>query len=185
MDEIDQAFKHYPRKLFLPQAALAHASEDAPISIGFGQTNSQPSTVKRMLQWLRVEPGQKVLDVGSGSGWTTALLAHLVGKDGMVFAVEKISELLDFGRQNCRQAGVDNAQFYQAGDQLGLPEQAPFDRILVNAAATMLPKELIEQLHDQGRMVAPVLNSVFIVDKTSDGVTYNEHPGYMFVPLVQ
>jgi len=162
------------------------AGSDRPLPIGHGQTNSQPSTVRQMLRWLDAQPNQRVLDVGSGSGWTTALLAHLVGPDGRVYAVERIPELLRFGRGNCRAAGITNASFYKAGQKFGLSKQAPFDRILVSASADILPPELIEQLAPGGVLVIPVRYDIIVVKKGDDSkVTQQRHPGFAFVPLVQ
>jgi len=156
-----------------------------PLPIGFGQTNSQPSTVRLMLEWLDVHPGQKVLDVGSGSGWTTALLAYMTGKEGQVFAVERIPELVSFGRSNCERLGLKNIEFHPAGDAYGYPAAAPYDRILVSAAAKDVPSELVDQLADDGRMVIPVHDSVIIISKDKQGqLEQKAHPGFIFVPLI-
>lgn len=185
MASIDEAFSKVERKEFLPEDLQAQAGFDAPVPIGFGQTNSQPTTVKRMLEWLDPQEGDKVLDVGSGSGWTTALLAYLVGPKGKVYAVEKIPELVEFGRGNCRRTGVKNARFYTAGRVFGLPKFAPYDRILVSASAGKMPEELIEQLEVGGVMVIPILNSIFVLAKTGpDTFETVEKPGFVFVPLV-
>ncbi len=185
MPDIDEAFRAHQRKEFLPPEQRSLAGLDAPLPVGFNQTNSQPSTVRRMLDWLGVQPGQKVLDVGSGSGWTTALLAHLVGEAGMVYAVEKVPELVVFGRENCRKQGVENVSFHAAGDEPGLPEHAPYDRILVSAAAPQLPEGLLTQLVKDGRLVIPVKDSIYVLDKHKDGShSIREYPGYAFVPLV-
>src|SRR4051812_9944700 len=93
-DQLDAAFAAAPREAFLPASHHRFAGVDEPLPIGHGQTNSQPSTVRRMLSLLDVEPGQRVLDVGSGSGWTTALLAHLVGPGGSVVGVERYADLV-------------------------------------------------------------------------------------------
>lgn len=182
---INKAFDVIKREDFLPEDLQDRAYVDAPLPIGFGQTNSQPSTVKMMLEWLDPQPGDKILDVGSGSGWTSALLSYLVGPKGQIYAVEKIPELVEFGRDNCQRAGVKNANFYEAGSQFGLPKFAPYDRILVSASADKLPEGLIGQLKVGGIMVAPVLNSIVIVHKT-DTKNYEtvEKFGFSFVPLV-
>lgn len=185
MDRINQAFEEYPREDFLPEDKKSAANCDAPIPIGYNQTNSQPTTVTRMLIWLDVQPGQKILDVGSGSGWTTALLSYLVGNQGEVYAVEKVPELVEFGRENCEKQQIENASFHQAGDVFGLPSHAPYDRILVSAAASDLPDELVRQLTLGGRMVIPVQNSILAVDKSPEGtITVVEYAGYAFVPLI-
>ncbi len=122
MSKIDEAFQAIDRINFLRDATKGKAEIDAPVSIGYGQTNSQPTTVRLMLEWLDPQDGEKILDVGSGSGWTTALLAKLVGSAGKVYAVEKMPELVTFGAENCKRAGIYNVRFFEAGDTFGLPE---------------------------------------------------------------
>lgn len=182
---IEKAFAAAPRRNFLPEDIQDRSGIDAPLPIGFGQTNSQPTTVALMLQWLDVQPGDKVLDVGSGSGWTSALLSQLTGKGGSVDAVEIIPELVEFGRRSCQNLGIKNVRFHQAGKRYGWPEGAPYDRILVSAAGDRVPEELLEQLKLGGRLVVPVRSSVFIIDKNENGnIEKQEQPGFIFVPLV-
>ena len=185
MDRVRAAMQAINRADFLPRLRRDDARLDQPIPIGYGQTNSQPFTVYQMLHWLDVRPGMSVLDVGSGSGWTAALLCKIVGKKGFVYAVERIPELLTFGSFNCAKYSMENVEFYQAGDTLGLPLHAPYDRILVSAAADSLPGPLINQLAVGGRMVVPVGHTVLEVDKMSED-TYEtiEHHGFIFVPLI-
>lgn len=185
MTTVDEAFRRIKRTDFVPADLRQYADIDAPLSIGYGQTISQPSTVRFMLNLLRVEQGHKVLDIGSGSGWTTALLSYLVGPEGMVYAVERIPDLLEFGQQNCRRVGVKNAKFFTADKQYGLPKHAPFDRILVSAAAQKLPDELLAQLKVSGKIVIPVNNDILEVDLLEAGRTsINKYHGFIFVPLV-
>jgi protein-L-isoaspartate(D-aspartate) O-methyltransferase len=184
MTTIDEAFRIIKRVNFLPGRVSEYAAQDTPLRIGFGQTNSQPSTVKQMLEWLDVQPGQKVLDVGSGSGWTSALLATLVGESGNVYAVERIPELLAFGRDNCQRVGIKNVEFYAPEDSYGLPSQAPYDRILVSAAADTMPQSLLDQLALNGKAIIPVKDDILEIIKRPDStVEVVEHPGYLFVPL--
>lgn len=155
------------------------------VPIGYGQTISQPTTVEMMLAWLDAQPGDKVLDVGSGSGWTTALLSDIVGPKGKVYAVELVPELVDFGRNNAQRAAVSNAKFFQAGDSYGLPKHGPFNKILVSAAADSLPIDLVNQLHPGGKLVIPVRHSILEIFKNAKGKTRTiEHPGFVFVPLL-
>ncbi len=185
MDRVDQAFEAVERAAFMLPHLRQFSAVDEPAPIGHGQTISQPYTVRKMLEWLDVKPGQKVLDVGSGSGWTTALLAHLVGPKGKVYAVERVPELLEFGADNVKRLGIRNAKFFPAGDEFGLPDEAPFERILVSASADRLPKELVDQLKVGGKMVVPVHNDILEVTKTAkDKLDIKTHPGFVFVPLL-
>jgi protein-L-isoaspartate(D-aspartate) O-methyltransferase len=185
MNDIDRAFEAVKRHNFLPPDFQDSVGVDAPLPIGFGQTNSQPSTVRLMLEWLDPRRGDKVLDVGSGSGWTTALIGYLVGLEGKVYAVEKIPELAVFGAKNCLKAGINNVQFFEADDSIGLPLYAPYDRILVSASANRVPEELLEQLGEGGIMVIPVGETVRVIEKAArNRFESREYPGFMFVPLV-
>ena len=153
------------------------------MGIGHQQTNSQPSTVAAMLRLLEVEPGEHVLDVGSGSGWTAALLSVLVGPTGSVIGVERVPELTRRARDAV--AHVSHVEIRQADpDVLGAPDSAPFARILVSAEAMTLPLELVDQLAPDGVMVIPVDGQMLRVRRAADGVRVSEHGLYRFVPLI-
>ena len=183
---VQDALSAIPRRSFLPERAKRYARVNVPVSIGFGQTNSQPYTVQLMLEWLEVEPGDRVLDVGSGSGWTTALLAYLTGRRGRVIAVERIPELVECGRANCLAMRLHNIKFYEAKRHvLGYPGEGPYDRILVSAAAQHLPQSLVSQLKRGGKMVIPVGDDILEIEKDKDGqVNIIDHSGFAFVPLL-
>ncbi len=186
MSRVDEAFDEVKRKGFLPPEIAESWQQDVALPIGYMQTNSQPYTVRLMLERLAVEKGDRVLDVGSGSGWTTALLAHIVGKNGEVYAVERILELVEFGHKNCRNLEIKNVIFHQAGQVFGLPEKAPFDRILVSACAHEIPMELVAQLKIGGKMVVPVNYDILeITKKSQKDLTTSVHSGFVFVPLVK
>jgi protein-L-isoaspartate(D-aspartate) O-methyltransferase len=183
-DRVNEAFASTPRAQFLPRLARGRASYDGPIGIGRGQTNSQPRTVRDMLRLLEVREGDRVLDVGSGSGWTTALLAQLTGPTGEVLGVELEPELVTFGRRNLERSERPWARIEQAEPgRLGRPDEAPYDRILVSAEARTLPQALVDQLGDEGRMVVPVAGVMLLVRKTERGIVISQHGGYRFVPL--
>lgn len=177
-----------PRERFLPPSERRRASYDGPLDIGHGQTNSQPRTVRAMLELLDVQPGQRVLDVGSGSGWTTALLAELVGPAGTVLGLERVPDLVLTGRANLEAARVPWAGIRASvAGVLGAPEEAPFDRILVSAMASRFPEELVAQLGAQGVLVVPVGGRMLRVERdpgTPDGRRVTTHGFYRFVPLV-
>lgn len=185
MINIKEAFQKIHRADFVPAWLKDEAGFDAALPIGFGQTISQPTTVRMMLGWLDVQPGDKILDIGSGSGWASALLAYITGPEGKVFAVEKVPQLLEFGRDNCQKAGVTNVQFFQAGQEYGLPKYSPYNRILVSASARKFPEELLDQLKVGGKLVIPVKNDILEITKTSNkDYDIQKHPGFIFVPLI-
>jgi len=182
-EKIINAFINISRKNFVLPEYKEEACNDYPLPTGYGQTISQPLTVAFMLELLEVEEENKILDVGSGSGWTTALLAELAPQ-GFVYGVEIISELVDFGRSNLFRYKFKNAEILQAGETLGLEEKAPFDRILVSASTQKLPEELISQLKTGGIMVIPVGNCIFKVKKVSEEkIEMEKFEGFIFVPL--
>lgn len=184
MDAVDAAFAATPRSGFLPAELQQRAGEDGPLEIGHDQTNSQPSTVAAMLRLLDVQPGQQVLDVGSGSGWTTALLAHLVGPRGRVRGVELVPELAGAGAANLATTDRPCASITTAEPgTLGDPAHAPYDRILVSAEPQRLPPELVSQLSDGGRLVIPVAGVMRLVVRDGDELRETRHGHYRFVPL--
>jgi len=183
-DSVSEAFVATPRTWFLPRRARGRAAYDGPIEIGRGQTNSQPRTVDAMLRLLEVRRGDRVLDVGAGSGWSTALLAHLTGATGEVIGVEIEPTLVEFGSKNLARVARPWARIEQAlPEVLGWPEAAPYDRVLVSAEPRALPQELVDQVAVGGRMVIPVNGTMLRVERTDLGVEVSEHGGYRFVPL--
>jgi protein-L-isoaspartate(D-aspartate) O-methyltransferase len=184
MDRVGEAFAACPREGFLLPGDRKLASYDGPVPIGHGQTNSQPRTVEAMLRLLDVHEGQRVLDVGSGSGWTTALLAHLTGPHGRVIGIELEPELVEFGSHNLEALHLPWADIHEAQPGvLGLPGAAPYHRILVSAEPRELPDELVDQLHSGGVMVIPVAGTMLRVARSMRGVQVTRHGSYRFVPL--
>ncbi len=183
--EIIDAFRSVDRKDFVPESLSYKAYDDNPLPIGFGSTISQPFTVAFMLELLKPGTGYKVLDVGSGSGWTSALLAHITGDEGMVYGVEIVPELVLRSQKSISKYGFSNVKIMLAKKGvLGLPDLSPFDRILVSASARSIPEELIEQLSVGGRIVIPVGESILSIDKVSESsIKKEEYYGFRFVPL--
>ncbi|WP_141787763.1 protein-L-isoaspartate O-methyltransferase family protein [Oryzihumus leptocrescens] len=185
MSAVDRAFEATPRVDFLPPAERHFAAVERALPIGHGQTCSQPAAVRAMLELLDVAPGQRVLDVGAGSGWTTALLATLVGPSGAVVGVELEPELTRRAAARVAATGRTWARVEQAvPGRLGWPAEAPYDRVLVSAEAPEVPAELLAQLAPGGVMVLPVAGRMLQVATTVGGEpTVSEHGHYLFVPL--
>ncbi|MDF1489814.1 protein-L-isoaspartate O-methyltransferase family protein [Tessaracoccus caeni] len=182
---LDAAFEATPRADYLPEKVRDRAGQDRPLPIPRNQTNSQPSTVRDMLWLLEVPEGAKVLDVGAGSGWTTALLAHLTGPEGSVLGVELEPELVEFGTGNLAKAERPWAEIRQATKgRVGAPADGPFDRILVSAQARKLPEELVKQLAPGGILVIPVASQMWRVTLDENRKRSIDRLGaYLFVPL--
>ncbi|GMA41273.1 protein-L-isoaspartate O-methyltransferase family protein [Mobilicoccus caccae] len=184
---VADAMKAVRREGFLTEEQRGNAGRDAPLPLWDGQTNSQPTTVSNMLELLAVPTGAKVLDVGAGSGWTTALLAHLVGSTGSVLGLEIVPDLARWGAANVEASQQSWARLEVAdADEVGRAAEAPYDRILVSAMATTLPLYLVDQLAPGGVMVVPVDGRMIRVERPADGgpPTRTEHGFYRFVPLV-
>ena len=181
---IIDAFDNIDRVGFVLDPTAADVYGDYPLPIGYGQTISQPTTVAMMMEMLEPHSGQKISDIGSGSAWSTALLAYIVGDGGSVTGLEKVSQLVEFGGNNLKKYNFSNAKIIQAGNKLGL-EGEKFDRILVSASAKEFPSELTKQLKPSGKLVIPVKNSIYEITKKANGeLDSAEHYGFVFVPLI-
>lgn len=181
-----QAFRTVPRECFLPDSLRNRAYDDRPIPIGQGQTISQPYIVALSLQELQVQSGQKVLDVGAGSGYQAALLATM---GAAVFAIERISALAEQAKQNLRHAGVQGISWRIGDGTLGWPQRAPFDRIVCGAAGPRVPQAWIDQLAEYGRIVTPVgekmgIQSLQVLEKHGPELLRRDITGVRFVPLL-
>jgi protein-L-isoaspartate(D-aspartate) O-methyltransferase len=147
------AIRAVPRHLFVPESGLPQAYEDHPVAIGQGQTISQPYMVARMSELLCLSGGERVLEIGSGSGYQTAVLRALGAE---VFTVERLPELSRLARENVERAGYSGVHYCVGDGSRGWPQEAPFDRVLVTAGAPTMPVSLVEQLREGGSMVIPV-----------------------------
>lgn len=186
-DAVAHAMRTVARRGFLPPSQRPLAGEDRPLPIGHGQTSSQPATVAAMLRLLRVPVGARVLDVGAGSGWTTALLGALTGPAGEVLGVEREPSLAAWGAGNVEATRMGWARVVPAQKgTLGSPRPGGWDRILVSAAAERLPETLVEQLGYGGRLVIPVRTTMLLVERLPDGgFRQSTHGSYRFVPLIE
>ena len=179
------AMEHVPRERFVPEGERPRAYEDAALPIGHGQTISQPYMVARISEALAVRPGERVLDVGSGSGYQAAVLAEL-GTE--VLTIERIPELAESARENLAAAGYERVEVLVGDGTLGLPERAPFDAIAVAAAAPGFPQTLYDQLRPRGRLVVPVGGwrgqRLEVIVRSPEGPAVVHSVPCRFVPLV-
>ncbi len=178
------AMRRIPRHLFVPKAAAKDAYDDRPLPIGSGQTISQPYIVAFMTEQLQLTGREKVLEIGTGSGYQTAVLAALAAK---VYSVEIRPELAASASALLRRLGVTNAEVRAADGWHGWPEEAPFDAILASAAPERVPPPLLDQLAVGGRMVIPVggfYQELKVIERTSDGLRERSVLPVRFVPFV-
>jgi len=180
-----EAMRSVPRHEFVSRQDWPQAYADHPVVIAEQQTTSQPYIIAAMLQAAEIKPGDRVLEIGAGSGYQTALLAELAGQ---VFAIERYSSLVEASRQVLDRLGYHNIAVVAGDGSLGLPAAAPYDVIIVSAAAPHIPAALVEQLASGGRLVIPVGDSsqqvLKLVRKRAEGVSETALEGCRFVPLI-
>ena len=174
-----------PRENFIPSELKKHAYEDTALPIGEGQTISQPYTIAIMLSLLELKRGQKVLEIGSGCGYVLALISKIT--QGKVFGIEIIKELVEKSKESLKE--YKNVKIYNRDGSEGIPEESPFDRIIISAAGKEIPKKLISQLKNNGIIVAPIGSryeqSLIAFKKIKNKLTIEkEIPGFVFVPFV-
>ncbi len=181
-----RAMRTVPRHEFVPRELAARAYDDSPLPIGYNQTISQPYIVAFMTELIKPRKGQRVLEVGTGSGYQAAVLAEIVDS---VYTIELIGGLAEEASARLKRLGYRNIAVRQGDGYLGWPEQAPFDAILVTAAADEVPQPLVAQLKEGGIMVIPVgstwgVQSLTLVRKEANGVTTESVLPVRFVPLI-
>ncbi|MBW2994814.1 protein-L-isoaspartate(D-aspartate) O-methyltransferase [Candidatus Woesearchaeota archaeon] len=155
-ENVLEAFEKIPRHVFVPKQQLDLAYHNIPLEIAQGQTISQPYTIAVMLEALELKKGDKVLEVGTCSGYNAALIGYVVGSRGFVCTTEIVPELVAVSEYNLNKLGIKNVEIIATDGSLGWPEKAPYDKIIVTAACPRIPPLLIEQLKENGILVAPV-----------------------------
>ncbi len=186
---VEEAMLRVPREQFLPVGIREEAYVDSPLPIGEGQTISAPHMVAIMAEALELKPGQRILEVGTGSGYHAAISAELIAPDGHIWTMERISSLAAFAEENLKKAGYANLVTVIFGDgSKGLPDKAPFDRIFVAAGAPDIPKPLTDQLEDGGRLLVPVggryYQDLIRVTRRGPRLSKENLGGCVFVPLI-
>ena len=185
-EHVESALRNIPRHEFVPESELDYAYNNEPLQIMKNQTISQPGVVTRMTAWLDIKDGQKILEIGTGSGWQSAILSSLVGH-GDVYSVERHPELVKFAQENLKKLNIENVHVILGDGSLGYPKESPYDRIIITAACSEIPLPLLDQLKENGLIIAPVgdsSQSLVLLQKTSKGIVeIKNHSKYVFVPL--
>lgn len=180
-ESIVKAFEKVKREDFVPEHLIGYAYEDMALPVMDGSTLSQPSTVAFMLDLLDVKEGQKIVEIGSGSGYVLALLAEM-NQSGKIYGVEILKDLAVKSMKYLESR--KNVEVVIRNGSQGLPELAPYDRIIISASCPEVPRHLLSQLNDNGVLVAAVKQSIFQIKKSPEGIIEKEYPGFVFVPLV-
>jgi protein-L-isoaspartate(D-aspartate) O-methyltransferase len=184
-EDVLEVMGNLPRHLFVDEALASRAYEDPPLPIGFGQTISSPWIVARMSELLcQSGAPKKVLEIGTGCGYQTAVLAKLCKE---VYTVERIAPLLEKARANLRDLKLSNIRFKYSDGNMGLEEAAPFDGILITAGATRVPPALVQQLVKGGRLVLPMGTDeqyLYVIERTAKGSNETRYEAVRFVPLL-
>ena len=182
-----RALEKVPRHLFIPKELQEEAYRNYPLDIGHRQTISQPYTTAFMIQALELKEDDTVLEIGTGSGWSTALIACII-KQGIIYSVETINELTKIAKENIKKTKLKNIKIIRGDGSMGLKDYALYDKIIVNAACSRVPEVLLKQLKDDGILVAPVGNlyeqDMIKMLKNKNKFYSQNLGGFIFVPLI-
>lgn len=186
--KVIDSFKKIRREDFVIDEVKSRSYDDEALRIVAGQTISQPSTVLYMLDLLDIKPGQRVLEIGAGSGYNAALIASMVGSRGRVYSLEFLDEVYRFAKKNIANAEINNIEIIKRDGSQGYKKEAPYDRIIITAACPEIPKMLVDQLKDAGVIVAPVgsleYQKIVRLKKKDEIIERFESDNeYLFVPL--
>jgi protein-L-isoaspartate(D-aspartate) O-methyltransferase len=185
--EVEKAFIEVKREDFLPENKKQYAYVDTPLEIGNGQTISAPHMVAIMVEGLEIKEGQKILEIGAGSGYHAAIVSKLVGKTGQVFTIDRFSSLVENAKNNLNKSKIENVIVEKGDGSVGLEKFAPYDRIYVTCAAPDIPQPLIDQLKDNGKLMIPVgrmVSQLELIEKIKGKIKRTNLGGCAFVPLV-
>jgi len=184
---VEDAFLKIPRENFVPESVKHFAYADTPLEIGTGQTISAPHMVAIMCEALDIKENQKILEIGAGSGYHSAIVSQLVGKNGQVYTVERYSNLAEFAKNNLKKTKIENVIVEVGDGSLGLKQYSPYDRIYVTCAAPDIPQPLIDQLIDGGKLLIPVgrmFSKLISIEKEKGKIKERDLGGCSFVPLI-
>ena len=186
-DKVKDAFLKIPREAFVPDYKKTFAYRDSPLEIGSGQTISAPHMVAIMCEALDIHEGQKILEIGAGSGYHAAIVSQLVGEKGHVYTIERFGSLAENAEENLKNTGNTNVTVEVGDGSEGLKKYAPYDRIYVTCAAPNIPQQLLDQLKDFGKLLIPVGNmycELQLIEKKDKKISTKNLGGCVFVPLV-
>jgi protein-L-isoaspartate(D-aspartate) O-methyltransferase len=185
--EVEKAFLDVKREDFLPENKKKYAYIDTPLEIGNGQTISAPHMVAIMVEGLDIKKGQKILEIGAGSGYHAAIVSRLIGDSGHVYSIERYPTLVENAKKNIEKSKIENVTIINGDGSEGLEKYAPYDRIYVTCAAPDIPQPLIDQLKDNGKLMIPVgrmLSQLILIEKNEGKIKRKNLGGCAFVPLV-
>jgi len=185
--EVEKAFLEVPREVFIPENLSEYAYVDTPLEIGNGQTISAPHMIAIMCEGLYLKKGQKILEIGAGSGYHAAIVSKIIGNKGHIYTIERHKSLADNAKESLKKANIKNVTVEVGDGSCGLSEFKPYDRIYVTCAAPDVPPPLIDQLKDGGKLMLPVGDRICdlkLIEKKDKKINIKSLGGCAFVPLV-